>query len=389
MRELFLHVGMHKTGTTSIQQTLDAHATLLQEHGLSWFAADSPNHSRAVFSAFTEAPHRYHMNRRQGLHRPEDAAAFGAASRDALARFLAEAPGPRLVISGESISLLSPEAKQRMLAAFRPALDRITVIGFVRPPRSFIASAIQQHINGGQTLEQIRGAQVAPHYRVRFEPFLSAPEVAETRLQLYTPQALDHGCSVATFLRLIGAPGALYPLLSVVRANPGGSHLSRVLSLAANAAVPVFGPDGSPNPGRASRLTRFLNDLAGPRYRVPERLIAEGLAENAEDIAWMERHLGIVFAEDEKRADPAGAPDSPRPFDAAELGTLVVAVNDMLLQLDEARAARSAMARRTQRLGLGDEPDTVQPGPTVPRDELNVRRAARRAARMQERQSRP
>jgi hypothetical protein len=67
MRELFLHVGMHKTGTTSIQQTLHANRARLQRAGLSYFEAEETNHSRTVFSAFAEAPHLYHANRRQGL----------------------------------------------------------------------------------------------------------------------------------------------------------------------------------------------------------------------------------------------------------------------------------------------------------------------------------
>ncbi|MBX9698642.1 MAG: hypothetical protein K2X74_04350, partial [Acetobacteraceae bacterium] len=206
MRTLFLHVGMHKTGTTSIQQTLHAGRAALAEAGLSWFAGAEPNHSRSVFSAFTETPHLYHVNRRHGLHAPTDAAQHAAEARAALTAFLHGAPEPGLILSGEDISMLGEAAIRRMLAAFRPLVDRIVVVAMVRPPRGFIASAIQQRIRGGALLDGIEDGGVLPHYRARFEPFLTAPEVAETRLHPYTPETLDHGCSVATFLRLIGAP---------------------------------------------------------------------------------------------------------------------------------------------------------------------------------------
>lgn len=370
MRTLFLHVGMHKTGTTSIQQTLHAQAAPLQEAGFSWFPAAEPNHSRAVFSAFTDQPHLYHVNRRHGLHRPAEAAAYAAACRDRLSAFLAGAPGPGLILSGEDIGMLGEAGIRRMLAAFRPLVDRIEVIGMVRPPRAFIASAIQQRIRGGALLETVEDGGVLPQYRTRFEPFLTAPEVDAVRLHPYTREALVQGCSVATFLRLIGAPEALYPRLAVVRANTGASRLGVALALAANEAVPVFLPDGRANPARAARLARFLDGLEGPRFTAPERLIAPRLERAAADIAWMEAQLGTPFAEAEKQPAPPGAPEAdPRQLDWEEIRTLARALNDLLRELEAARSRHRAAEAPAR-------------PPLTPEQE--ARRAARRAQRRQE-----
>ncbi|MBY0334491.1 MAG: hypothetical protein K2X49_27860 [Acetobacteraceae bacterium] len=371
MRTLFLHVGMHKTGTTSIQQTLHAHQAALREAGLSWFADAEPNHSRVVFSAFTGAPHLYHVNRRHGLHRPADAAQHAAESRARLTAFLHGAPGPGLILSGEDIGMLGEAPIRRMLAAFRPHVERIVVIGMVRPPRGFIASAIQQRIRGGALLDGIEDGGVMPHYRARFEPFLTAPEVAETRLHLYTPATLDGGCSVATFLRLVGAPAELYPRLAVVRANGGASRLGVVLSLAANRAVPIFRADGSANPERAARLVRFLDGLEGARFAAPAALVAPRLARAAEDVAWMERQLGTPFSAAETAIAGTGMPEPGLDsLSGDELDSLVRGLNGLFRELEEARAAR----RR-------DGPEAPSRTPTA---EQEARRAARRAQRQQE-----
>jgi hypothetical protein len=376
MRTLFLHVGMHKTGTTSIQQTLHTHQDALREAGFCWFAGAEPNHSRAVFSAFTEAPHTYHVNRRHGLHRPEDAAAHAAAMRAALLAFLAGAPGPGLILSGEDIAMLGEAAIRRMLGAFRPLVDRIVVIGMVRPPRSFIASAIQQRIRGGAPLEEEEDGGVAPRYRDRFEPFLTAPEVAETRLHPYTPATLHQGCSVATFLRLVGAPESLHPHLAVARANASASRLGVVLAMAANEEVPVFLPDGRANPARTPRLARFLDGLPGPRFTPPEALIAPRLARAAADIAWMEHRLGAPFPPAETQPAPPGTPEEdPRSLGWAELRTLAGAVNGLLREVAELRAARRGAP-------AGPAPQEGRPATLTPEQE--ARRAARRAQRRQE-----
>lgn len=355
MRELFLHIGMHKTGTSSIQQTLHGSAELLQAHGIAWFPAAEPNHSRTVVSAFTAEPHRYPVNRRLGLHEPDAAARYAEACRDRLSAFLSDAPGPRLVVSGEGIGMLAPDGIARMLAAFRPLVDRITVIGFVRPPRSYIASAIRQRITDGATLATLRRRPVVPRYRGRFAPFLGAPDVDAVRLLPFTPARLLGGCSVATFLDAIGAPGTLHGRLPVLRANSGGSHLGGVLALAANEAVPIFLDDGAANPGRSARLARLLDDLPGSPFAVPEPLVALGLAASADDIAWMERRLGAPFDAAEKTAASDGAAE-PRPLDATEVRQLVLALNALLLATQPAGAGPATATRRPREGPMPDRP---------------------------------
>ncbi|HYZ34530.1 MAG TPA: hypothetical protein VE684_19870 [Crenalkalicoccus sp.] len=347
MRELFLHVGMHKTGTTSVQRTCQANRALLAASGISYLEAREPNHSRTVFSAYAEEPHTYHVNRRDGLHEPGPAADYAARCRDLLLGFLAGAPGPRLLVSGEDIGMLSEAATARMLAEFRPLVDRIVVVGLVRPPRGYMISAAQQRIRGGSRLEDLPdGTQ--PRYRFRFAKFRDAPEVAELRLRPFARATLERGCAVATTLALCGAPPELYDRLAVDRANVSASRPGVALSLAANEVAPVFRPDGSANPERARRLVRFLEELDGPRFTLPETLLAPWLAEEAEDIAWMEEVLAAPLGPlDTPPAEGAGT--DLRSLTWPEVQALVRGLNALFLDREAARPARAPAAMPDQR----------------------------------------
>lgn len=340
-RELFLHVGMHKTGTTAFQEACFAGRDRLAAAGISYYDVE-PNHSTELHGGFTEAPHGYEMLRLRGLHEAAAAAAFASAARARLAGFLRDAPGPQLLISGEDIGYLSAPAKAALLAACRAAVPRITVLGLVRPPRGYITASAGERIRAGGTLAVVEAGN-EPHYRARFERFLQAPEVAEVRLRLYAPAALVGGDSVATLLHLMGAPPELARQLPQGPRNPAPSRAAALLLLAANEAVPMVRPDGRANPERATRLARLLARLEGPRFLLPEALLAPQLAAAEADVAWMEAQLGHPFP-----AEPA--PESPVPglgsLSRRELRPLLAAVNTLLRQAEGPGAG--ARGRRRQ-----------------------------------------
>ena len=321
-RHLFLHVGMHKTGTSAIQNTLFAQRALLAEHGFGYFDA-VVNHSALVFMAFAERPERSWHAARVGMKDPATLAATAAANRDRLQAFLERSPHPKLIISGEEISSLDPGGARRMLEFFRRHVGRITVIGFVRPPRSFIASALQQRIKGGKTVATI-GQRLYPAYRNRFSPYLQAGDLAETVLQMYAPGELVAGCSVATLLSLIGAPPGLHGQLTVRQENASMSRTAVALCLAMNEQVPIF-RNGLPNQERAKGLLDILMRVPGPRFTMPAAVLDQLAARPAvrEDIAWMEQALGRSFEGLDTAGEPGGEQHaSPEAWAAAELTSL-------------------------------------------------------------------
>lgn len=61
-KELIIHVGTHKTGTSSIQTSLYNSRDSMQSH---YFDFGEPNHSHVITSLFLKNPSDYHFHRKQ------------------------------------------------------------------------------------------------------------------------------------------------------------------------------------------------------------------------------------------------------------------------------------------------------------------------------------
>lgn len=148
-KTIVLHIGLHKTGTSSIQETLAANRPLLVERGLLYPASLPANHSNFVYNAFASAPEAYHANRARGLTR-EEIAARTARSLEALRREVAETACGTIVFSAEDACTLKADEVARMqafLADLAPS-PTLRVLLYTRHPVDYVASAVQENVKG-------------------------------------------------------------------------------------------------------------------------------------------------------------------------------------------------------------------------------------------------
>lgn len=157
MKRFILHVGFHKTATSSIQQTLADNQAKLKTLGFHYpiFEIDNRrivNHSIPFYSAYCEHPEKYNINVMNGdWARMEEVNDHYLQQIDDL-MLLDE----NIIISGEDISILPMKA----LVSIR---DKILSSGFnlevycsVRKPYSFLCSELQERIKAGvSTLNNI------------------------------------------------------------------------------------------------------------------------------------------------------------------------------------------------------------------------------------------
>ncbi len=348
MTHLYLHIGMHKTGTSSIQETLFRNRHILAEAGYAYLEGRG-NHSGILYSAFSSTPEKLAGHRKNGQR---DRAALRARAEGVQAhldRFLRECGQPKAVMSGEALSRLAPEDVRQMLEFFRARVERITVIGFVRPPRSFMVSAMQQRIRGGRRLDNAIGPDW-PRYRDKFGPYLEAKDLAETRLTIYARSALLRGCSIATMLSLCDAPPELYDRMELHQENLSMSRAAATLVLGLNA---LRKPGAAPKTARSARLGDLLRALPGPRLTVPNEVLDAYLCRPTprRHVAWMERQLGRSFAEFEAPIpeQPARAVD-PQAWATAQLSYLTRAdATELAARLRQQIAPKGTVRRRRER----------------------------------------
>ena len=280
-----VHAGMHKTGSSSIQQTFVAH-----EVPGWYYPALTPtgNHSRVWITLFEDEPERTPANALAGLTAAE-LARRGARWRAELGEELA-AGDRHLLISAERVSKTSPVAAARARDWLGRWFPDITLIAYVRPPVSFMASAFQQVVNA-RGEDRIGGRGFWPEYRERFEKLDAVFGRENVRLKLYDPTTLLGGDVVLDLARELGV--ALSPE-QVVRANES-------VSLEATALVFVQRRWGHGFVGGFRGAPRMNNDFVASLSQIgssklafsPE-LVGPWLEENRSDVEWIEERLGCA-----------------------------------------------------------------------------------------------
>lgn len=308
-QQLVLHVGMHKTGSSSIQHRLAA-ATSPDFRYLD--LGRSPNHSGGMFAGFSSEPERYHFFRRQGV--PADQArAVGEEVRCRLAaELVVEGPGLRIV-SGEDITTIDQDGLSRLREFVAPLVATTRIFAYVRAPRSFMESAFQQRVRGG--MGALNFASLYPMYRKRFLRFEEAFGRDRVRLAAFDVARFPDRDVVADFC---GRFGMRVPEGARLELNRAHSRRATALLFAYRRFGACYGT--GPDEIRGNKaLVQALGSLEGPRLRFAGPHVDEVLARFSNDRRWVERRLPASLEDDPAPADAVTCEDDLFHFDEAQL----------------------------------------------------------------------
>lgn len=160
-KSCYLHVGLHKTASSSFQSTCANCANnigILQEAGIAYpifscAAANKPNiqnHSVPIHSLF---------HKKQNIIEWIGYGAFQVISKRSITLMKASCriltSSDDLIISGEDVSNMSKESLFNFINKIKSYNYEIKAIALIRSPYSFACSAMQQRIKGGNYFEMI------------------------------------------------------------------------------------------------------------------------------------------------------------------------------------------------------------------------------------------
>lgn len=298
---IILHAGLHKTGTTSVQENCARHAELLLQHGIVYPSfrfreRRLNNHSDPLAGVFSSRPMAYGMVRRQGVE--DDPSVAITAFREQLEAILAEPRGETLVLSAEMVADFNPDDLDTLKKCLLQATDSLQVIAYVRSPQSSLASILQQRALAGFAGKAQDLADVVWN---RFERLRRAfPGILEP--QDFHLAVRHSGGLVGHFLELIGLPGSTIESLDFSHANSRISAEACCLIEAINLAYPH---DSSDKHGvrRQYHDMRSLQALSGQPFRIDASQDQDLIAALARESAWLERELGWSFPEARTEAD--------------------------------------------------------------------------------------
>ena len=272
--KIFLHIGMHKTGSTSIQHSLKTY-----DDGTTRYARlGRPNHSFAINQAFHSLP---------GDATPA-ARSDRAAARAALQEELT-GPARNLILSGESIPRLQQDELQDLRDMLYAHAEHVEVIAYLRDPYGFAVSSFQQKIKTG-TATTSELILPAPHYRALFEPVIGLFGAEHMQFVPFSTNAFRDRCLITDFCDRVGIPAEQVPKLNRNQSLSGGL-VSLLMQFNERPQTRV--PPPEERLVRIQALHRIAQALPGKMVLHPD-LVTPFL--DPQDQLWMEQTAGFSLA---------------------------------------------------------------------------------------------
>jgi hypothetical protein len=286
MSACVLHMGMMKTGTSSIQKSLKG----FTDSSFVWYEdrKGRANHSPAIFGIVGAVK----PSRKRRRIEPE----FEAPQR--VDRAIRSLGGRSLVMSGEGMRLLASPQIQELAAYFRSRVAKLTVVGYVRPPVGFRTSLA--HATMGGKLTSLTLGNKSTGYRDTFEKFDNVLGRENVLLWKFDPKSFPAGCVVQDFCARLGID---FPAERIVRANESLSREAVALLYTYRKFGAELGSKTMGNPQRLELVQR-LAGIGRTKFRFSPDLVRPFLERNRADIEWMERRLGQSLDEDWREHRP-------------------------------------------------------------------------------------
>lgn len=288
-KTLYIHIGLHKTATSSIQEELFRLKEELAVMGVLYPAYLRANHNQ-LFGVFCKTPALFY----EYLMEDYDAADIllqHEVVRHNLQTELKSSTAHTFIISSEDLSLLDAEGVLNMKRYFEHALPDadIKILCCVRELASLVASDMQQRIRVGFNTDL---TEYKSFFRDRLAPYLHVFGMENMVLFTYE-QAIAHTAGpVGFFCELIKVDIRQLSGIANPRVNPSISQLAVALARFVNKRAPLF--EGQfPNVKPTQPLVRqSLKDRAllwqagGDKFALSDQQKSQLAVQNQTDMTW-------------------------------------------------------------------------------------------------------
>ena len=287
MKKVYFHVGMPKTGTTTIQQSMDAARDALLSEGVIYPSGDHSD-LLAGFHQVGSGHFIYNL-----LKRTEDEA------REAFDTFLdavwkqAKQPHETIVLSSEYFHSLRLDCIEKVDNYFRRRRYELRVIFYIRHSLAQATSSISQDIKQSQI--SLDEALQRPNWRKcrpSISPFLRyMPDRLDVRS---FDEAVETGV-MQDFMTAIGHPNIHIPMIrGNISLTMAGVYIADAMNKA-QAKYPSF-----------PKNRRFLQSIKGRKFCLPPDTARNVLKIGQDDVEWVKKNFGITLICPEIRDDPLG-----------------------------------------------------------------------------------
>ncbi|MEJ1160230.1 hypothetical protein [Prosthecomicrobium sp. N25] len=322
MATLYLHIGMTKTGSTSIEATFHDARKLLLEHGVDYLDMGQ-NHTKIMLVAArrTAKGLKGDVTRLLGVEKDDVDYDPALVVREIESRFAAPR-APKVVVSGQGILHFARKDVVKLKALADQHFEAVRVIVYVRDPTTWASSRAQENIKRGHSIEALvasvrerpEKSPIMPRYRSGIENWIDVFGREAVDIRVFDRKRFQDGDLLADFCAAIGAPADLARKLPRNWNNKGASAESLYLIMAHYDIVEQRGRKAAGHeididaPGRSHEgfeesdqyrkpplnfpFRQAIRDIEGTRFALPKMVLDAVWERSAEDIAWLREVTG-------------------------------------------------------------------------------------------------
>jgi len=303
IQNILLHIGVHKTASTTIQNTLYNEREKLAGKGILYpaFKAGSiaiSNHSIPFYSLFCKKPEIFHFNVSHGYVTPETINRLHDEYRQQLETQIKGFSGDTLIISAEDISLLEKsdlnQLRDYLIAITQPQVI-ISVVMMCRHPVSKFRSALQGSVCAfGLTIEKATQNHLGrTHLYRNLVTCIAEVFGGQSIILIKYEDAVSHPFGPAGALLAAkhhDLPNKIKPAL--LHDNPTRNYETFVLLNAINQTC-YHNSDYELQPQRMVVLNQFFREMPGQKFMLPEGLSKKVWEILSEDANWLCREFSL------------------------------------------------------------------------------------------------
>ncbi len=276
-----VHIGMHKTGTSSIQSSFSAKPP----PGISYLKSNGTNLNGWARLMF------------EGDAQVAQLAAMRTADADTILRKRAEVAQqtesalsactePQIILSAERFTYMDIQAVEKFRHWLAGRFDQVAIYAYVRDPMGFVRSSFQQRAKALAVLGDF--SLDLPNYRMRFEKYETCFGPENVHYRLFRPAQLTGGDVVTDFADWIGSS---YAKADILRENEGLSvEALSILATLRQYYRPAV--DGLVKPVLLNALIAHLQKYQGTKWSLARAAQDRIRAKIEEDADWMDLRLG-------------------------------------------------------------------------------------------------
>ncbi len=265
MKTLVLHIGMAKTGTSSIQNSLGRASEALRERGVTCAPWKPFNHSFDFTVLFLQDPTKSFFYKQQSPITDEDWARELQQLRQRWIDLFSAMKAGTCIISAENLTRLSPAEIQSLQAFVAPYFDRVRAIAYVRDPLKSLKSQWEQDVKElqepmtAQALLRRTKQRLGYAFLRKWGECLGADNLV---VRKFDPAVFHNGSLMEDFFHALGIDGLGETTVEKLESNQSLGANGTAFLLAFNSRYPQY-LNGAINPqrGLARRLHLFYEAM--------------------------------------------------------------------------------------------------------------------------------